>query len=226
MCYSEGNVYVTYFPMNPSTFETLYTDTTFVAVYSYPDMQFKILMKDTRTGPAGSWNAFNGIFKVESGDMYIMSNSAIANGFSQSTKNAAFLRIPKGETHFDDYYFDFETVSGGLKPAHIKYIGNGLVFAEVSTISPQTSADRWGDKSLKCCIIDLNNKTVRDIKEIPVHNGDGGRRFAALVDGGYVYRPVTTSEGTYIYQVDPQAATAVRGAKVSTTFVGGFFRLD
>lgn len=35
MCYSEGNVYVTYFPMNPSTFETLYTDTTFVAVYSY-----------------------------------------------------------------------------------------------------------------------------------------------------------------------------------------------
>ena len=105
-------------------------------------------------------------------------------------------------------------------------VGNGLVFAEVSTISPQTSADRWGDKSLKCCIIDLNNKTVRDIKEIPVHNGDGGRRFAALVDGGYVYRPVTTSEGTYIYQVDPQAATAVRGAKVSTTFVGGFFRLD
>ena len=47
-----------------------------------------------------------------------------------------------------------------------------------------------------------------------------------VVTGGYVYRPVTTSEGTYIYQVDPQAATAVRGAKVSTTFVGGFFRLD
>ena len=226
MCYSEGNVYVTYFPMNPTNFETLSTDTTFVAVYSYPDIKFKTLMKDTRTGPAGSWNAFNGIFKVESGDMYIMSNSAIANGFSQGTKNAAFLRIPKGETRFDDYYFDFETVSGGLKPAHIKYIGNGLVFAEVSTISPQTSADRWGDKSLKCCIIDLNNKTVRDIKEIPVHNGDGGRRFAALVDGGYVYRPVTTSEGTYIYQVDPLTATAVRGAKVSTTFVGGFFRLD
>lgn len=226
MCYSEGNVYVTYFPMNQTNFETLYTDTTYVAVYSYPDMQFKTLMKDTRTGPAGSWNAFNGIFQVESGDMYIMSNSAIANGFSQSTKNAAFLRIPKGETRFDDYYFDFETISGGLKPAHIKYIGNGLVFAEVSTISPQTSADRWGDKNLKCCIIDLNAQTVCDIKEIPVHNGDGGRRFAALVDGGFVYRPVTTSEGTYIYKVDPRTATAVKGAKISTTFVGGFFRLD
>ena len=184
-------------------------------------------MNDTRSGPAGSWNAFNGIFKVESGDMYIMSNSAIANGFSQGTKNAAFLRIPKGETRFDDYYFDFETASGGLKPSHIKYIGNGLVFAEVSTITPQTSEHRWGDKDLKCCIIDLNNKTVHDIEEIPVHNGDGGRRFAALVDGGYVYRPVTTpGEGTYIYRIDPRTATAVKGAKVATTFVGGFFRLD
>ena len=227
MCYSEGNVYVTYLGMNPTTFETPYTDTTYVAVYSYPEMTFKTLMKDTRTGPAGSWNAFNGIFKVESGDMYVMSNSAIANGFSQSTRNAAFLRIPKGEMHFDDYYFDFETVSGGLKPAHIKYIGGGLVFAEVSTIHPQTLADRWSDSQLKCCIIDLNNKTVRDIPEIPVHNGDGGRRFAALVDGGYVYRPITTKgEGTYIYRIDPQTATAVRGAKVSTSFVGGIFRLD
>ena len=61
MCYSEGNVYVTYFPMNPSTFETLYTDTTFVAVYSYPDMQFKTLMKDTRTGPAGSCKTYTAI---------------------------------------------------------------------------------------------------------------------------------------------------------------------
>lgn len=227
MCYSEGNVYITYLGMNPTTFDTPYTDTTYVAVYTYPEMTFKTLMKDTRTGPAGSWNAFNGIFKVESGDMYIMSNSAIANGFSKGTKNAAFLRIPKGKTHFDaDYYFDFETVSGGLKPAHIKYIGDGLVFAEVSTISPQTVADRWGDKSLKCCIIDLNNRTVRDVEEIPLHNGDGGRRFAALVDGGYVYRPVKTAEGTYIYRVDPTTATAVRGAKVSASFVGGIFRLN
>lgn len=226
MCYSEGNVYVTYFPMNPSNFETLYTDTTYVAVYSYPEMNFKTLMKDTRTGPAGSWNAFNGIFKVESGDMYVMSNSAIANGFSQGTKNAGFLRIPKGETRFDDYHFDFEATSGGLKPAHIKYIGDGLVFAEVSTVKLQTVTDRWQDKNLKCCIIDLNNKTISDIKEIPVHNGNGGRRFSVLSDGGYVYYPVTTSEGTYIYRVDPRNATAERGAKVSTSFVGGFFRLN
>lgn len=226
ICMSENKVYMTYFGMSPVDYSTKFTDTTYVAVYSYPEMKFETIMKDTRTGPAGSWYAHNGIFQVESGDMYIMSNSAIANGYSQSTKNAAFLRIPKGQTKFDDYYFDFETKSGGLKPAHIKYIGDGLVFAEVSTLNPQTTADRWSDKALKCCIIDLNKQTITDIEEIPVHNGNGGRRFTALVDGGYVYYPVSTSDGIYIYRTDPQTATAVRGAKVSTTFVGGFFKLN
>lgn len=226
LCMSENKIYMTYFGMNPKDYSTKFTDTTYVAVYSYPEMKLETIMKDTRTGPAGSWSAHNGIFKVESGDMYIMSNSALANGYSQSTKKAAFLRIPKGQTKFDDYFFDFETKSGGLKPAHIKYIGNGLVYAEVSTLNPQTAADRWSDKALKCCIIDLNKQTITDIEGVPVHNGNGGRRFNVLADAGYVYSPITTSDGTYIYRIDPQTATATKGAKVSTTFVGGFFRLD
>lgn len=226
ICMSENKVYMTYFGMSPVDYSTKFTDTTYVAVYSYPEMKLETIMKDTRTGPAGSWYAHNGIFQVESGDMYIMSNSSIANGYSQSTRNAAFLRIPKGQTKFDDYYFDFETKSGGLKPAHVKYIGGGLVFAEVSTLNPQTTADRWSDKSLKCCIIDLNNQTISDIDEIPVHSGNGGRRFTAMVDGEYVYYPVSTPDGIYIYRIDPQTATALRGARVSTTFVGGFFKLN
>ena len=80
MCYSEGNVYVTYFPMNPSTFETLYTDTTFVAVYSYPDMQFKTLMKIRVPVLPVRGMHLTVFLRYESGDMYIMSNSAIANG--------------------------------------------------------------------------------------------------------------------------------------------------
>jgi hypothetical protein len=225
MAIGNGFVYITYCQMNPTTYETAYTDTTYVAVYSYPDLSFQKIMKDTRTGPAGSWNAYNGIFSVENGDLYIMSNSAIANGYSQSTKNAAFLRIPKATTDFDNYYFDFESKSGGLKPAHIQYVGNGLVFAEVSTNSNQTIADRWGDKNLKCCIIDLNRQTITDITDIPVHDGDGGRRFTALVENGYVYYPVVTPNGIFIYQIDPISAKAIKGAEVQTTFVAGFFKL-
>ena len=226
MMYSGGNLYVTYTPMNSLTFETAYTDTCFVAVYSYPDMKFVELMKDTRMGPGGSWGAYNGLMKDEHDALYVMSNSALSNGYSQSTKHAGFLRIKKGATTFDaDYFFDFEAATGGLKPAHVAYVGNGLVFAEVSTLNPQTANDRWGDKSLKCCIIDLLNQTVTDIDGIPVHNGNGGRRFAYLHEGGYVYLPVSTPDGVYIYRTDIATARAERGARVSTSFVGGFFRL-
>lgn len=222
-----GKVYMTYIQMNPTTFATDFVDTTYVAVYSYPDMTLETIMKDTRTGPAGSWSAFNGLIKTENGDLYTMSNTSMANGFSRGGKNAAFLRIPAGTTAFDqNYFFDFEAKSGGLKPAHIKYIGNGLVFAEVSTLNPQTTKDRWSDKNLKCSIIDLYNQSITDIKEIPIHNGNGGRRFAALLDGDYVYFPISTADGIYIYRIDPKTSTAVRGAKISTSFVGGFFKLN
>lgn len=225
--YSGNYVYITYTPMNPQTYMTNYTDTTFVAVYDYPQMTFKKLMKDTRFGPGGSWSADNGLIKTEQGDLYVMSNSALSNGYSQATKKAGFLRIPAGTLAFDPLYtYKFEEETGGLKPAHVKYVGNGLVYAEVSTIVPQTAANRWGDKELDCYIIDLYNKTATKINEIPRHDGVGGRRFVALVEGDYVYAPITTTEGTYIYRTNVKTAKAERGAKVSTTFVAGLFRLN
>ncbi len=224
---SGGKVYLSYVQMNPVTWATDYMDTAYVAVYSYPDMTLETVMKDIRTGPVGSWAAFNGFIKTENGDLYTMSNSSMANGFSKGGKNAAFMRIAAGEKAFDkDYFFDFEAKSGGLKPAHIKYLGNGLVFAEVSTLNPQTSNDRWSDKELKCSIIDLYNQTITDVTGIPIHSGQGGRRFAVLLDGDYVYLPVGTADGTYIYRVDTKTAVAERGAKVSTSFVCGFFKLN
>ena len=48
----------------------------------------------------------------------------------------------------------------------------------------------------------------------------------AYAENGYVYAPITTSEGVYIYRVDIASGTAVRGAHISATFVGGLFRLD
>lgn len=54
----------------------------------------------------------------------------------------------------------------------------------------------------------------------------GGRRFVAFAENGYVYAPVTTSDGVYIYRTEIATATAVRGAKVSATFVGGLFKLN
>lgn len=219
----DNRVYLTFYLKNPTTHATSYTDTAYVAVYSYPELEFMTLIKDDRTGPAGAWNTDCGIQLDEKGDLYTMSATAIANGFSQSTKEAAFLRIKKGENSFDpDYCFNIEKATGGLKPAHIRYVGNGLVYAEVSTVKDQ---EKWKDVDLKVCIIDLYNQTVTDVTDIPVHDGNGGRSFTALVQGTSVYHPVTLPNGTFIYRTDVKTATAVKGAEVETTFVGGLFHI-
>lgn len=222
MQYADGYLYVSYELMNPNTFTSDYAATSYVAVYSYPECKFVKLMTDTRFGNIGSWNAFNGLQKDEHGDIYAMSNTSMANGFSQSPKNCGFLKIKAGQLDFDpDYTFDYQALTG-QKVAHWLYLGNGKVFAEVTT---RLDAPAWSDADLKCCIIDLVNKTSIDIEEIPVHNGNGGRRFACFYENGYVYTPIATAEGVYIYRTDVATATAQRGAKIDASFVAGIFKL-
>lgn len=213
-------------------FSTNHVDTNYVAVYSYPEIKFEKLITDPRTGPAGAFLTKNGLFKTEGGDIYAMSSSNISNGFGKSTKPGGFLRIKNGETAFDQSYF-FNTDKLGGKISHIKYVGNGLVFATISTINPQTAADRWGDKSLKMAIIDVINQKITDVKPETgtaaslIHNGSGARSFPVLVDGNKVYYPITGSDGsTFIYQIDVSTATAKKGAEVQATFVGGIFKVN
>ena len=90
------------------------------------------LIKDTRLGNIGSWNAFNGFQLDENGDIIAMSNTSLTNGFSQTNGKSGFLKIRAGETHFDeDYFFDYEALTG-YKVAHWLYLGNGKVYAENS----------------------------------------------------------------------------------------------
>ena len=215
-----------------AAFNTNHVDTNYVAVYSYPDIKFEKLITDVRTGPTGAWQTKNGLFSAENGDIYAMSSSNISNGYNKSTKPGGFLRIKNGETAFDPAYF-FQTDKLGGKISHIKYLGNGLVFATISTIQNQTATDRWGDKSLKVAIIDVINQKITDVKleggtvASLIHNGNGGRSFPVLVDGSKVYYPITGADGsTFIYQIDVPTATAKKGAEVQATFVGGIFKVQ
>ncbi len=229
--FNNGKIFLSYYEANyvnnSNSNTTPWTDNGQIAVISYPDMEFESVIKDTRTGPIGSWNAHVGIIEAENGDLYLMSNSSMTNGYTQNTKVPSFTRIKDGETTFDDsYYFEFNSTVGGERPAHVMYIGDGLVFAEVCTNTSPESGDRWADKPLKCCIIDLNNKTVTDVAGIPAHDGSGGRNFTAMVDGGQVYIPIPTENGIYVYKVDPATATAQKGARVSASYAVGLFYLD
>ena len=214
-----------------AAYNTNHMDSNYVAVYTYPEIKFEKLIVDTRTGPTGAWQTKNGLFKLENGDIYSMSSSNISNGYDKSVKPGGFLRIKNGESTFDQSYF-FNTDKLGGKISHIKYLGNGLLFATISTITNQTAAvDRWGDKKLKMAIIDVVNQKITDVKleggtvADLIHDGNGGRSFPVLVDNGKVFYTITTAASTNIYQIDVASATAKKGAEIEGTFVGGIFKV-
>lgn len=230
--YSGGKVYVSYYPMHPLNCFTPDEDTARVAVYSYPDMKFITLMKDDRIGAAGSFNAFNGLIKDERGDIYVMSNTSISNGFDHNGERpAGFLRIKSGETTFaPDYQYNFMEKSGGLRPAHIKYIGNGKALVEYSTVKEPVNlgynagTDLWKDRDLKVAVVDLWNMEFHDVPDVPVHDGGGARHFVALTEGNYVYIQVPVKDkGLFIYRVDTENYTAKQGAPIEASFLGGIF---
>ncbi|MEJ5962218.1 DUF4374 domain-containing protein [Pedobacter immunditicola] len=218
-------IFHTFYPADYTTYATKNTDAVYVAIYSYPGFKLEKVITDTRTGPAGAFNTRSGLFKTEAGDLYTVSTTSYANGYSQSTKPAAVLKIKAGTTEFDkDYYFGTDTATNGGKIAHAIYIGNGKLFAAVSTVPP-TIADRWADNNLRLAIVDLNAKTIKPVANSPIYKGDGGRSFAALLDEGKVYSAITVNGVTHIYQTDIATATTIKGAEVEGSFIGGIARL-
>ncbi|WP_224996245.1 DUF4374 domain-containing protein [Cesiribacter sp. SM1] len=221
---SGDHLFVSYYISDPTTYDTPYTDEAVVAVYSYPELEFLQVIEDTRTGPIGGFNTKTGLIQDEQGDVYAVSHSNPANGYSQTTKDGGILRINSGEMEFDqDYFFDVEEVTGGKNISHLMYLGNGKAFAEINTADNANQA-RWSDGPLRSAIVDLYAKTVTYIDGLPEHSGSG-RRLAALHDGNYVYITVPEATATYVYRIDVANHTATKGAEVEANFVAGFFKL-
>ena len=221
-----GNqAFQTFYPVDATTYATQNTDTNYVAVYSYPGFVLQKVIKDSRTGASGAFNTRSGLFKTESGDLYAVSNSSFANGYSQSTKPAGILKIASGATDFDaGYFFNTDAAANGGKIAHAIYIGNGKLFAAVTNKVP-TLGDRWSDGNLTLAIVDLVGKTITRVANSPVFSGNGGRSFAALIDNGKVYNAITVAGVLNIYQTDIATATTTKGAIIQGSFLGGIAKM-
>ena len=222
----DGKAYVSYYLQNRATLQTAFTDTAYVAVYTYPAFTLEKIIKDVRTGPAGSSNSSNGLIKTENGDIYTVASSAYT--FSQRTKPAGFLRIKNGETVFDPaYFFNLDEISNNRKIYYCQYLGNGLVLAEMGRFPTVNGQWAYDDVNLSVVIIDLNAKTVKEVSGgIPAHAGQGGIMLSVPVENGKTYLPVTSyTEGTYIWEIDIATATAKQGAKVDAKYVTGIFKL-
>ncbi|WP_127845782.1 DUF4374 domain-containing protein [Psychroflexus aestuariivivens] len=224
MVVTENHLFLSYYISNPETFATDYTDQAEVAVFSYPELEFKKVITDDRVGPIGGFNVKSGLIKDENNNVYAISHSNPANGFSEFTKPSGILKINSGETEFDaDYFFDIEEASGGNNTAHLKYLGNGRAFAEINVAS-RDQQEMWSDGPLQSAIVDLEAQTVSYIDGIPEHPGLG-RRLIALQDGNFLYTSITEENGLYVYEVNLQTGTAEKGAKIQASFPAGIFKL-
>lgn len=227
-----GNkLYLPFIPIADNKFNSTTTDTAYVAIYSYPDMVYQGRILDARTGPIGAYASDGYIFNTENDDLYTVSTTCIRNGFIQETKPSGILRIKAGEDRFDSTYFFNVEATTGYKINATYYLGGGKVLASIYTTTGHNVTDhRWKWDNCRLAVLDLNAKTVNYIAGVPVHFGGPTVMYSNHLEvyNGKVYIKITipgTDGGIYIYEVDPVALTAKRGAKIKGDEVFGFFHL-
>jgi hypothetical protein len=228
--YVQGDkMYISFYPLHGVSWETPLTDTAYVSVYSYPELEYQLTFKDGRTGPIGYYGSQPAILEDEDGNHYTISTCSYMAGFTRVTKPSGILRINAGETAFaSDYFFNVGETSG-LKVLTAVYVGNGKAVARVVDESLATPEDQWAAFSYSetepctIAILDLVNKTVTPVSGVPGHRGQYQTPF--LVEDGKVYLSVNDGASTFIYEIDPESAKGVKGAEVLGREIQAFFRL-
>lgn len=184
-------------------------DSTWVAVFSYPELKYEKTISDDRTGYVGNWFSMQGLKQIENGDVYTWSTAPEINGI-KSTKPSGIVRIKKGTEVFDkSYFFNMEEVAKA-KIARGAYIANGKFL--MALYAGVTTGDISGGR-VKMAIVDVNTKTVNYVTGVPEHaqplfklntyyEGDG-----KTID--YVFKD--DAGQFYVYLINAETATAIKG---------------
>ncbi|TXK51603.1 DUF4374 domain-containing protein [Pontibacter qinzhouensis] len=191
-------------------FGTQYPDSSWVAVFSYPDMALEKVIKDDRISFVGRYFT-NGLVADEKGDAYAFSSSvATSSGNYTSSKPSAVLKINKGQTEFDQiYYFDLEQASGGYHITAQNYAGNGKFILMMSDVKNAYGVGK------RFAVADVYAKTFTWVQGAPEATAITDVTTNNLVvEDGIAYIGITTAEGSYVYKFDAGAATATQGIKV------------
>ncbi len=191
-------------------FGTANPDSTWVAVYNYPELKLEKVIKDNRTSYLGAYFT-NGLFQDENGDAYGFSGAiATSNTVMTSTKPSAVVKIKKGTTEFDkSYFFNVQEKSGGYKISSTTYISKGkfllLMYGNVGK----------NNGAVKMAIADVYNQTFTWVTNTPETLTSVTSRYNITTeDGNSAIIGVNTPEGSWIYTVNGTTAVATRGMKV------------
>ena len=191
-------------------FGTVNPDSTWVAVYNYPELKLEKVIKDNRTSYLGAYFT-NGLFQDENGDAYGFSGAiATSNAVLTSTKPSAIVKIKKGTTEFDQsYFFNVEEKSGGYKISSTSYISKGKFLLLMYGNAGKNNG------AVKLAVADVYNQTFTWVTNAPATLTSATSRYNITTeDGNSAIIGINTPEGNWIYTINGTTAVATRGMKV------------
>lgn len=192
------------------SFGTKYPDSTWVAVFNYPELKLQKVIKDNRTSYIGDYFS-NGLVQDENGDAYGFSGAVASSNSVLTSKNpSAVVKIKKGTTEFDKtYFFNVQEKSGGYKISSNSYIGKGKVLLQMyGTVGTN-------DGVPKLAVADVYNQTFTWVTNAPkVINSTTTKYNIATEDNNSIILGINTPEGNWVYTINGSTGVATRGMKV------------
>lgn len=191
------------------------SDTTYVAVIKYPEMQLIKTDKDTRsTSPGGTNTIQSYAFNDEQGNYYFMSCPGIALGNRPELPTGIF-RINAGQETIDkSYFFD---ISGSVIQNHaygIWYLGHhkAIIRSERKDLFKGLS-DHYSTAHFEFYVLDLLKKEIKKL-DLPLDKGT--RRECVIVKDNLAYIAVnSTLNGNYIWIYNISAGTLKKGLQLA-----------
>ncbi len=222
----DNKVYAPYYCIKGVTdavFHSNYSDSTWVAVFSYPDMKLEKVIKDNRTSYIGYYFAQSGLRQIENGDVYAFSTATLGDvGVVPSTKPSAAIRIKKGTSEFDKtYFFNIQEKSGGHHLCKENYLGDNKFFLTMFADKNSTT----GNKSF--AIVDVVSQSFTWVTGFPAPDKITNiSQFPYVMENGNIAVGISTSDDLpYIYVVDKATAQATKGMKVEASKINAIGKL-
>ncbi len=193
-------------------FGTVYPDSSWVAVFSYPELDLEKVIRDNRTSYLGNYFS-NGLSVTENGDAYGFSSAAATNsGVVTTTKPSAIVKIPNGTMEFDkSYFFNIQEASGGHHISTHTYLGDNVFLLMMY----ETAGAVKGN--LKMALANVNTKTFTWITGGPAEITSTSAAYnnnTLSEDGKTGFIGLNTTTGSWVYKIDIATASASLGLTV------------
>jgi hypothetical protein len=208
---------------------TQYPNECHIAIFDDAMLGSKKIISTDRMSYASGRNKsqyYQMIWATENEDIYVFSPSyakTMTDNRQQTTLPAAVMRINAGEEKFDDdFYVNIEQLSGGRSFMRSWYMGNNCFLLQMYD-QPFTLGGK-APTALSLAVFNAVNATFKYVTGLPETLSAFGK--APYMENGYAYMPVTTTDSyPAIYKIDPDSATATKGAVVEVSSLDGVGKL-